>query len=205
MVAAPTDVVRRGRGPTLGALSSSIAPPLASSRSRSRIRRPEELVSAVYRVRASSSSLAKATQQTPCAAFTGTCRALERRNERRRAACLPIVACGTEDNCPHGGWCSAAALRCAVMIRTLTWRQSGIISPGSASSLTKTLLNTGLMSERSQTCATGSQAGTTTSPSASPQTLPTMKPQTNCDQRRSLLLVQGTRRNEVCSYRLHGG
>ncbi len=34
------------------------------------------------------------------------------RNERRRAACLLIVAWRTEDNCPHGGWCSAAALGC---------------------------------------------------------------------------------------------
>jgi hypothetical protein len=42
--------------------------------------------------------------------FPGVGRALEGPNERRRAACLPVVACGTEDNCPHGGWCSAAAL-----------------------------------------------------------------------------------------------
>ena len=34
----------------------------------------------------------------------------------------------------------------AVMIWTWTWRRSGTISPGSVSSLTKILLNTGLMS-----------------------------------------------------------
>ena len=55
----------------------------------------------------------------------------------------------------------------AVMILTSTWRQSWIISLASASSPTKTLLNTGLMSEGSQTCATGSQAGMTTWPPAS--------------------------------------
>ena len=63
----------------------------------------------------------------------------------------------------------------AVMIRTSIWRQSRTISLGSASLLTKTSRNTDLMSEGSRTCATGSQAGMTTSPSASPQTLPTMK------------------------------
>jgi hypothetical protein len=69
----------------------------------------------------------------------------------------------------------------AVMILTSTWRQFRIISPGSASSLTKTLLNTGLMSEGSQTCATGSHTGMTTWPSASQQTLPTMKFQMTSD------------------------
>jgi hypothetical protein len=59
--AAPTDAVRRGYGPTPGASSSSMAPLLTSSRSRTRVRWPEELASAVHRVRASSSSLAKAS------------------------------------------------------------------------------------------------------------------------------------------------
>jgi hypothetical protein len=39
----------------------------------------------------------------------------------------------------------------------------------------------GLMSEGSQTCATGSQAGMTTWPSVSQQTLPTMKFQMTSD------------------------
>jgi hypothetical protein len=59
--AAPTDAVRRGHGPALGASSSSMAPLLTSSRSRSRVRWPEELPSAVHRVRASSLSPAKAS------------------------------------------------------------------------------------------------------------------------------------------------
>jgi len=70
----------------------------------------------------------------------------------------------------------------AAMIRTSTWRQSGTISPGSASSPTKTSRNTGLMSGESRTCATGPQAGTTTSPSVSPRTLPTMKFRMTYDQ-----------------------
>lgn len=44
------------------------------------------------------------------------------------------------------------------------------------------LLNTGLMSAGSRTCAAGLQAGTTSSPSVSSRTLPTMKSSMTSDQ-----------------------
>ena len=53
---------------------------------------------------------------------------------------------------------------------------------GSASSPTKTSQNTGLMSRGSRICAAGSQAGMTTSPSASLRTLPMMKLQMPYDR-----------------------